>query len=558
MVNVLKEKGIVLCSGLMVVALLLWIVSSFQARTAAFANMSELGLFSILPASFFVAFGVLVLSFFLTLKFVNKNRSILLIFQTLLLILFLNLTPVIIESTPRFSASYSNYVAVDYIAQYSHIDPSATWIHNWPGFSIFIDVLAQITLIPANFLMLTYSTFVNILLFLGLFILFRLSGKDSNLVWIAIWFVFFGNWVGQDYFSMQGLGFFFIAILLFLLFKNMSKGVKNRQWLVLFFLLFIYVVASHLLSSLVVLSIMLILLLSKQMYRRPLFFSLILLVVGWTIFSASTYLSNNLSRILSQVLNISQIFQGNLLNRLASGSYSHILIAEVRVIYSLAIMAFAILGIIVSWKNKEMTSYGKRMLFVLVGIGLLVFAFAYGGELFMRAYMFSLIPLAYFAAKVLLKYKKLFFISVLFFVIAAPSLLMIAHYGNEITYVPNSETTGVAFLYRTTTTGHIYGGSPFQGGDFRDMAYHSSYTYYSFRELFVHNISSNLWTIPRDTYENRYVCLSYATYSYFSFFYGYPEFTDNIQSNISQCVSYNLLYANPSFHMYSSGPIIGK
>jgi nitrate reductase NapE component len=37
--------------------------------------MSELGLFSILPVSFFVAFGLLVLAFFITLITGSQNRS---------------------------------------------------------------------------------------------------------------------------------------------------------------------------------------------------------------------------------------------------------------------------------------------------------------------------------------------------------------------------------------------------------------------------------------------------------------------------------------------------
>lgn len=549
-------KGTLICSVSTVVSLFFWFLSVIQAKAADFSALSNLGLFSILPFTFFIAFGLIVFSFFFTIKLGNKRQLFLLIIQTLLLILFINLTPALIEGTPRFTAGYSNYVSVNYIEQLTKIDSSTLWVHNWPSFSIFFDALSQVSLIPWDFVLLVYPTIFNVMLLPALYLLFSASSEKSSVVWLAIWFVFLGNWVGQDYFSIQSMGFLFITFLLFLFFRNFEKSMTGREWFALFFVLFFYLVTSHLLSSLIIVSICFVLLVFKQTYRKPLFFLLFFTVIGWTVINATAYLSGNLSRILSQVLNFSAILQGNLSNRLISGSPTHMLAAEIRVIYSFVIVLIAVTGIIFAWRSKTLNLYGKRMLYVLVGISLLIFAFAYGGELYMRIYMLSLIPLSYFAAKFLLKYKKAFFVSLAFFSIIAPSMILIAHYGNEITcYVPRSELTGVNFLYETTTNGRIYGGSQFQGGDFRDAHYHSNFTYYSFREMHNHNSSSYLWETPRENYVNRYVCVSFATYSYFAFIYGYPEFPDEIQSNITECVSYNKLYDNPSFSVYNSAPV---
>jgi hypothetical protein len=523
-----------------------------QAREVL-ANVGEFGLFSIMPVSFFVAFLLLVFSFFVTLKFVNKNRSLLLVCQTLLLILFLNLTPAMVESTARFTTSYKNFIAVDYITQNGHLNPSSQWIHNWPGFSILLSIFSQITSIPGEFILLAYPAFFNILLFVSLFIFFRAISKDSMLMWISIWFFCFGNWVDQTYFSMQSLAFFAIVLILFLAFKNMNHGMRTRQWIVLFSLLSFYVTISHMLSSVAILCVILVLFLSRRMRRSTLFVALISLVSGWTVFNASSYLSGNLASTLGQIFNFSLIFQKNLTDRLTYGSVGHVLVAEVRVIYSVVIVAFALLGIILTWKNKKFGHVEKNVMLVLIGFSLLIIAFAYGGELFQRLYLFSLLPLAYFASRAL-KLKFVLCLAVIFFMIAAPSLNVIAHFGNEkMDYVPPSEAVGVSFLFGATTHGHVIGGA-LHIGDFRDLNYRNNYSFTSFDEIMSRNSSSSLWTERKILTEDRFVCISYEATTFYSLFSKNPSsaFIGDIQGNITQSTSYNLLYSNPSFSIYYS------
>ncbi len=76
MFDLLKNKGTFVASVLTLIAFILWLFSLLPARNAIVtADMSELGLFSILPVSFFVAFGLLVLAFFITLITGSQNRS---------------------------------------------------------------------------------------------------------------------------------------------------------------------------------------------------------------------------------------------------------------------------------------------------------------------------------------------------------------------------------------------------------------------------------------------------------------------------------------------------
>jgi hypothetical protein len=551
----LKERSWLISSGLVVSALFLWIFSCIQARGNITSDMSQLGLFSILPLSFFVAFFFLVVSFFVTIKFVDKNRVLLLVTQTFLLIFFLNLTPSIIEGTARFTTGYRNFQVVDYITITGHINTTQQWILNWPSFTIFMNVFEQLTSIPEQWVLLTYTTLFNILLFPVLFMFFRALSKDYRVVWVGIWFAFFGNWIGQDYFSMQSVAFLVAVLLLSLLFKNMNRGIHNRQWYLVFLLLFFYVVSSHLLTSIAIFCVVLVLFLARQISRPILPFSLLALIIGWAVFDANVYLSWNLASYLQQTFNFSAIFQKNLISRLSTGSASHVMAADVRVIFSAAMIGFALLGLLFSWRSKMFGKVEKRAFATVIGFALLTFAFVYGGELFLRLYMFSLIPLAYFAAQAIIKHKRILVIALVFFAVLAPMLNIIAQYGNEtIDYVPYSETSGVNFLYNATTAGHIVGGGD-AGGDFRNINYEPNYSSTTFLNLYQYNTSSLLWTSPRDIGEDRYVCVSYATNSYFSWYYGDPMFVPNIEGNLTQSTSYDLLYSNPSFVVYHSAPL---
>ena len=368
MLNSLKSKAQFISVALVAIAFVLWLFSSLQARSSITSNMSTLGLFSILPLPFFVAFSLLVVSFFITLKFVESNRTSLLLAQTFLVIFFLNLTPAIIEGTARFTSSYANFRAVDEITQTGTINPVQNWILNWPDFSILLSMFAQITTIPGQFILLTYPTVFNLLLFPALFSLFKTMSNNSTLASMGAWFVFFGNSIGQDYFSMQSLAFLIAILIIMLLFKSMNQKIHSRQYGLLFFILFFYIVASHFLTSLAILCVIIALHLTKQLTRPILLTSAICLVGAWAIFDASSYMTFNFVKYANQAFNFSLIFQTNIAHRLTSGSASHVLASDMRVFYSIAIVAFAIAGIALSWRSRSLGKVEKRTLVVLGSI----------------------------------------------------------------------------------------------------------------------------------------------------------------------------------------------
>jgi hypothetical protein len=556
MLDLIKKNTLGICLGSIISAFILWVSSCLYTKVSFIqnsvnSNISQLGLFSIMPVTFFISFSILIFGFFVGLKYLKNNLLTIFVSQTIILIFILNFTPVLLEGTPRFTTSYVNYQAVDYISQKGFIDSGIFWIHNWPSFSVVMSVFSQISQIPAQFMLLIYPTFFNFLLMIGLYVFFRTILDDNKLIWLSMWFVFLGNWIGQDYFSMQSLGFVFIIFILTILLKLLIEKSPTRQQVGILLLFFFYVFSSHLLSSLAILCIFFIFYLSKILPRFALFSILVMFVSSWLVFDNELFLTSNLSHTMEQTLNFNFIFQTNLSNRVV-GNFGHIITNDLRIFYTGIIVLFGLAGILFSIKNKKRSTNDKYMLSILLGFCLLIFAFAYGGELFMRLFMFSLIPLAFFASKMILKHRAVFLFAFLFFIIVAPSMIIITNYGNEaIDYVPPSEMRGIDFLYRVSSSGQIIGGSV-HSGDFRDLHYHENYSMTSLVDLYSANQLNMVLSEPQETNQDRFVCISYETKMYFPNYLGVNDQIQNLEENLTHSLLYDQIYSNPSFSIYHS------
>jgi len=545
----IKERAYMISIGLLLFSAVLWVISSFQAKVALSNSMDvigDLGLFSLLPPAFFLAFSMLILSFVFVLvsyKKLGKNVKFLLLCQSVLLILIVNLTPVLIEGTARFATGYSNFQAVDYISKMGHFDSTDLWILNWPSFSVFISIFSQLTSFSPSIILMLYPTVFNLLFFLGLFIFFRSVFDQGKMVWLAIWFVFLGNWVGQDYFSMQSMGLLFVVFLLFLLFRTMKNELRTHHWIVLFSVFFFYTVSSHVLSSLMITGAVFTLYLAKYHRRTILLFSSAVMLVAWTVFGAFDYLSKSLFSTLEAMLNPFDTLLTNLFNRASTGSATHVLASNIRIGYSGLIVSIALTCIIVLLVSQSFKRTEKTFFTIMLGFSMFVI-FAYGGEIFMRLYMFLLIPLAYFVAKVLLTHRRLFITCFLVLIIVAPSLLMVSHYGNEqMDFRRESELHGIGFFFDSVTGGTVY-------GLLNHYRYEPNFTLGSLSQ-----ISELHWVVPLSGRAGHvkpyFICVSELSVQYYAFFRD-VSFLTSLDENISRAPFINKVYSAPFVAIYDS------
>jgi hypothetical protein len=426
--------------------------------------------------------------------------------------------------------------------QQTRLNPSTQWIHNWPGLSILWGIVVQVTAIPVEPFLGMYPMLYNVFLLFPLFAFFRLVFNDNKQSWTATWIFYIANWIGQDYFSMQSLGFFAFVLFSLLIFKFGDSSAHFRNWIILTPLVFLFATTTHLLSSIAILSLVLAFFVFKQFRKLPIVVLLISIFAFWTTSGATIYLQWNAKTLIEQAFDFWPKLQTNIVARVA-GSSGRVIAVQVRLVFSALITLFGIMGVLLLYTYKKIGSLEKKIFLMLFSVFLLLFFSSYGGELFMRLYLFSLVPLCYFIVKGF-RWKIMYY-TFLVLIVILPVVHIIARYGNEsFDYVPSSEIIGGEFFHQNTIEGFVIGG-------YRDYKYRSSYEYFSFTDTEWKNNALSLgWIEDQRLNWPSFVCISYGIREYYNFFLGEPQFIVETAKNLTESTRYNKIYSNPNFEVY--------
>lgn len=188
-------------------AALLWGVS---LRTTDPFAMTDLGLVSVLPPTYFLALTLLIAGFVLSLHRADAptwSPPAYIVGW----IVALHATPAILYGTLRYSWAWKHVGIVDYIQRTGRIDPAIDNLpiyHNWPGFFGAATLLAEVAGLPDALTIASWAPFAFELLFAALVLLiFRTATTDPRLIWFGVWTFSLTNWVGQDYFAPQPLAY---------------------------------------------------------------------------------------------------------------------------------------------------------------------------------------------------------------------------------------------------------------------------------------------------------------------------------------------------------------
>lgn len=206
----------ILSLGCLGFAFTFWVVSLYRIDPA---NVNDYGLFSVLPVTIWVAYAAVGIGFALSLKRdVCETRIPLL--QIAMLVLLLHATPAIVYDELRYAWAWKHVGIVDYVQRHGQIDPTAPFLaayRNWPGLFVASAELAtffDIKPIELASIVRFSPPALNLLYVLVLPLIFRRFTADPRLVWGSVWFFAVGNWIGQDYFSPQGVALLFYLMLI--------------------------------------------------------------------------------------------------------------------------------------------------------------------------------------------------------------------------------------------------------------------------------------------------------------------------------------------------------
>lgn len=198
-------------------------------RTVDPTDLTDYGLIATLPAGYWAAVGALALGFTISLG-ERTVRGVIPYLYLLGLVVVLHVTPGLAYGTLRYSWGWKHIGIIDYIQRHGTVDPVAPFLpayHNWPGFFYFFAIVAnRLGLSPLD--LASYARFtpavLNGLYVLALIPVYRRLSDDPRRVAAAIWLFLVGNWIGQDYFSPQGVSLLFYLLIMGLCLAGFAGG----------------------------------------------------------------------------------------------------------------------------------------------------------------------------------------------------------------------------------------------------------------------------------------------------------------------------------------------
>jgi hypothetical protein len=459
------------------------------------SRMSHLGLVSVLPVSVLVAPVLVTLGFFLALG-QRQLRPPLVAFHVVALVVVLYGTAALVEPVPDYKILYRHAGIIDYIARHGSVDGRIDAYFNWPGFFAFAAFVLEVAGIKTALTLGRLAPFFFELLYLGpLAMLMAVATPQRRLRWLAIWFFYLANWIGQDYLAPQALAYFTYLAILAVVVRWFCLSQFRRKWaprlrprdgsgrrpalLAVVIACFVALVPSHQLTPFAVLAAIAFLVVFRQCRSRSLIVLMGVALGAWIAVMTTAYLAGHSDVLTGHIGNLGQTVATNVSERL-QGAPRHRLVVTTRLAVSAVIWAAAALGFVLRRRRGH-----RDHVFALLAMATfpLIALQPYGGEIVQRVYLFSLPFMIFFAVSlfplkrpggVLTHWPGLTAGGVVAAVMAVT--LFVTRYGNQqVSHFTADEVATVEAMYRLAPPGaFLLGGSdnvPWRATHYADYTY---------------------------------------------------------------------------------------
>ncbi|HJQ47589.1 MAG TPA: hypothetical protein VJ870_14920 [Amycolatopsis sp.] len=390
--------------GLAAAALILWVIGLHPVPPSA---MGGLGLFGELSIPTLLAYPLLIAAVVLELLRYQPRTWFLTAYTLAGVVFVYGLQPAV-EAEARLPTSWLHAGFAEYIANHGDVLRGYDARFSWAGFFSFIAMVTKAAGIPSAIPLLNWApTVLAGLMVLGVraFAVSALGNRRAS--WIAPWIFLVGNWTEQDYFSPQATSMVLMLAALTLTFRHLvrprlTEPVRARlrarlaprsspkarlvaQGSVV--LIALGLAPTHQLTPFVLGGLLILLLLFGRLWPAWLPFVVLGAAVVWFSLGASDFwIGQLIPLILSPLGDVGGSVGQGLFARI-SGSPGHLIVLLVRIAVSGFVAAAAALGI-VFLRREKLRSWLLPVLCVApFGLAL---AQSYGGEVFMRCFLFSL------------------------------------------------------------------------------------------------------------------------------------------------------------------------
>ncbi|MGB7103373.1 MAG: hypothetical protein WBD82_02130, partial [Acidimicrobiales bacterium] len=402
-----------------VAGLALWLIT---VHDAVFANMSGYGLVSVLGWTYFAGLTLVVVGFAIEVLR-TPLRSSRLIFLIMLLALFLFGSASAIEPVAELTDAYVHAGFIQYIIGHGHPLNGYDARFSWPGgFSMAAILVAFAGKTNALGFLRWFPLVIEWSYLAPLLVIARFSGVSRRAGWLGIAIYYATNWILQDYFSPQGLNFFFFLVVIAAVLACWrpkpvkTDAAKREPWheryvqsravltrvrilghdsmttwgsaetlsvLGLVGLVCLASSMSHQLTPYALIVSLGACLVARRLGRPELVLLVVVLAIGWLSLGASNYWVGHLNAIFGGFFQLGSTINQNVTSRV-SGASSHLSVVYIRLLLTAGVFLLAGVGFL--RRNTD-----SRVLEALVGAPfLLLAAQSYGGEGLMRVVLFGL------------------------------------------------------------------------------------------------------------------------------------------------------------------------
>ena len=488
------------------------------AWSVQIGHMTDLGLVSVLPVVYWVAVGLLTVSFWWWVRW-RRSGPLLLAAHVVLLIVIMHATPAILYETTRYSWSYKHVGIVDFIVTHHGVDrfmPNLTAYQDWPGFFGLNALFVSGSGIASALSYTVWAPPVTELLSLApLVLIMRSFTSNRTVVWTAVWLFYLGNWVGQDYFSPQAFAYvlYLTAIALVLRwFLRLPAAARTRSayaalghrpppalvvsggapvepdarprtpaMYAAIVILAAAIAVSHQLTPFMLIAALGGLLVTRRLRSWSLFAAVTAISVGWILIWGLPFLHQKLPAVLRTLGHPFDNTTATFIN-LSVASHDQVVVAEADRALTGAICVLALIGAWRAWRSARWRRWQPAACLAVTPALALVVS-SYGTEVVFRVFLFGLPFLALFAATVLAprptgtrSRRTVRWVAGLLVILALTVCFFVSYDGKErMNYMPPAEVAAMQHLYSVAPPGSLMigatGNTPWAFTHYADYQY---------------------------------------------------------------------------------------
>ncbi|GAA4660720.1 MULTISPECIES: hypothetical protein [Amycolatopsis] len=390
--------------GLAGVSVILWVVGLHPVPPSA---IGPIGLIANLSVPTLLAYPLLVAAVVLELLR-YQPRTWFMSGYTLLGVVFVYGVQPAVEEIARLPTAWLHSGFAEYIANHGEVLQGYDARFSWAGFFSLVAMITKAAGIPNALPLLNWAPVVFAgLMVLGVRALAVSALGNRRASWFAPWLFLAGNWTEQDYFSPQATAMVLMLAALTLTFRHLvrprlTEPVKARLRVRLaprsspkarlvaqgaVVLIALGLAPTHQLTPFVLAGMLLLLLLFGRLWPAWLPFVVFGAAVVWFSLGATDFWSGQLIQmILSPLGDVSSSVDQGIFSRL-SGDVGHLVVLLIRIAASGYVAALALLGILAMRRDNLKSWLLPTLCAAPFGLALVQ---SYGGEVFMRCFLFAL------------------------------------------------------------------------------------------------------------------------------------------------------------------------